>query len=125
MTTLPNVMIMGESEMLKRAITTILDNAIKYSKPKSKVDVRIRVVGKKVILDIKDRGIGIDEEEIPLIFNRFYRSDKARSTEGHGLGLSIAKKIVESHNGEIKVASKKDKGTTFSLIFPYSARIQN
>ena len=124
-TTLPNIMIMGESEMLKRAITTILDNAIKYSKPKSKIYIGTRLLGKQVVLDVKDHGIGIDEKEIPLIFNRFYRSDKARSTDGHGLGLSIAKKIVESHNGEIKVVSKKDKGTTISLTFPYSARIQN
>ncbi len=122
---IPKVTIMGESETLKRAITTIIDNAIKYSKAKSKIYVSAKTSGKKVILKIRDEGIGIETSEIPFIFNRFYRSDKARSTDGHGLGLSIAKKIVESHGGEIMVESKKGKGTTVSLVFPYSARIQN
>jgi signal transduction histidine kinase len=123
--TVPKVTIMGESETLKRAITTIVDNAIKYSKSKSKIYVSAKTSGKNVVLKIRDEGIGIEESEIPFIFNRFYRSDKARSTDGHGLGLSIAKKIVESHEGEIVVESKKGKGTTVNLIFPYSARIQN
>lgn len=124
-TTLPKIAIMGESETLKRAITTIIDNAIKYSKAKSKIYISTKTSAKTVVLKIRDEGIGIEESEIPLIFNRFYRSDKARSTDGHGLGLSIAKKIVESQDGEIVVESKKGKGTTVSLIFPYSARIQN
>ena len=124
-TALPKVVIIGESETLKRAITTIIDNAIKYSKAKSKIYISAKVSHKDVILKIRDEGIGIEESEIPFIFNRFYRSDKARSTEGHGLGLSIAKRTVESQNGEIQVESKKGKGTTVSLVFPYSARIQN
>lgn len=123
--TVPNIVMMGESETLKRAITTIIDNAIKYSKAKSKIYITSKVSGKGVTLKIRDEGIGIEESEIPLIFNRFYRSDKARTTDGHGLGLSIAKKIVESQGGEINVMSKKGKGTTVSLVFPYSARIQN
>lgn len=122
---LSKVVIMGESETLKRAITTVIDNAIKYSKAKSKIYISIKTTTKTVLLKIRDEGIGIEESEIPLIFNRFYRSDKARSTDGHGLGLSIAKKIIESQNGEIKVESKKGKGTSVSLVFPYSARIQN
>ena len=124
-TRLDEVFIMGESETLKRAMTTIIDNAIKYSKDKSKIKVSSKHSGKSVVVKIQDEGIGIDETEIPLIFNRFYRSDKARNTDGHGLGLSIAKKIVEAQGGEIVVESKKGKGTTVSLIFPYSARIQN
>lgn len=123
-TTLSKIVIMGESETLKRAITTIIDNAIKYSHDKSKIYISSKISGKDVILKIRDEGIGIEESEIPLIFNRFYRSDKARTTDGHGLGLSIAKKIIESQGGEIEVMSKKGKGTTISLIFPYSALIQ-
>jgi len=124
-TRIDEVFIMGVSETLKRAMTTIIDNAIKYSKDKSKVSISAKHNGKSVVAKIHDEGIGIDETEIPLIFNRFYRSDKARNTDGHGLGLSIAKKIVEAQGGEIVVESKKGKGTTVSLIFPYSARIQN
>jgi two-component system sensor histidine kinase CiaH len=120
-TTLPKVVILGEHETLKRAITTIIDNAIKYSKAKSNIYISAKTTGKTAVLVIRDEGIGIDAREIPLLFNRFYRSDKARSTDGHGLGLSIAKKIVESHKGVIKIESKKGKGTTVSLIFPYSA----
>jgi signal transduction histidine kinase len=124
-TTLAKVIIMAESENLRRAITTILDNAIKYSKDKTKITISLKVSGKLVILKIKDHGIGIDTSDIPMIFNRFYRGDKARTTGGYGLGLSIAKKIIEAHRGTIEIESKKDKGTTVSMDFPYSARIQN
>ncbi len=124
-TRIDDVFIMGESETLKRAITTIIDNAIKYSKDKSKITISSEHSGKSVVVKIKDEGIGIEETEMPLIFNRFYRSDKSRNTDGHGLGLSIAKEIVEAQDGEITVQSKKGKGTTVSLTFHYSARIQN
>jgi signal transduction histidine kinase len=124
-TKLKKVIIMGEPERLGRAITIILDNAIKYSKPKTKIITSVSVQGKKVLIKVKDHGVGIDSKDIPMIFNRFYRSDKARSTDGYGLGLSIAKKIVEDLNGYIKIESIKDRGTTVSMTFPYSARIQN
>ena len=122
---LENTMIMGEREALRRAITIILDNAIKYSKDKTKITVNSTISGRQVILKIKDQGTGIDQVEIPLIFNRFYRSDKARTSDGHGQGLSIAKKITTAHEGIIEIESRKGKGTTVSLTFPYSARIQN
>jgi two-component system sensor histidine kinase CiaH len=125
LTTLPKVVILGEGDTLKRAIMAIIDNAVKYSQAKSKIHISSKISGKSVTLRFRDEGIGINEDEIPFIFNRFYRSDKARNTDGHGLGLSIAKKIVESHLGEIAVESKKGQGTTISLVLPYSASIQS
>lgn len=123
--TLVKVRIMGESESLKRAVTTVLDNAIKYSEPKDTIHVTSKIMGRRVVLKIKDDGIGISKEDVPQVFNRFYRSDKARSSEGHGLGLSIAKQIIEFHHGEISIDSKKGKGTTVRMTFPYSAQIQD
>lgn len=117
--------IMGERETLTRAIVVVIDNAIKYSKPKSRIHVSSKVSSKGVVLSVRDEGEGISEEDLPLIFNRFYRGDKARSTDGHGLGLAIAKKIIESQQGSIIAASQKGKGTTITMTFPYSARIQH
>ena len=83
----------------------------------------INVVGRhsntQLIFEVKDHGIGIPEDDLPLVFDRFYRVDRSRSqNNGHGLGLSIAKKIVDEHKGSITVKSKSDEGTTFVVHLP-------
>ena len=102
-------------------LVILLDNAIKYSPKKSVINVTVTKTDRCAIISIKDNGIGIDEKNIPLIFDRFYRVDSSRTrnkVEGFGLGLSIGKKIIEDHHGKIKVKSKIKKGSTFIVELP-------
>ena len=115
------LMVKAESMRLHEVVAILLDNAIKYSSPKSEVTVTTEKKEESMVLSVEDKGVGIAEEDIPHIFDRFYRVDPSRSkttVEGYGLGLSIAKKIAESYNGAIEVVSKLGEGTTFSLILP-------
>ena len=105
-------------DTLTDAVVVLLDNAIKYSPAKSQVTISSETHGKSVILHIADSGIGIPATDLPHIFDRFYRADTSRSkknVDGHGLGLSIAKRIVESHHGKISATSTEGKGTTFTI----------
>lgn len=103
---------------IKQVIIILLDNAMKYSK--DRIDVFIEKDKQHAIIRVKDYGIGIPQDEINNIFERFYRVDKARSreTEGSGLGLNIAKSIMKLHKGEIKITSKEGVGTELVLFFP-------
>lgn len=99
----------------------LLDNAIKYSPKKTKVEIAAQKTDSFVKILVSDQGVGIDEKDIPHIFDRFYRADSARSkeeTDGFGLGLSIAKRIVETHHGSISVESAVNKGSTFAIKIP-------
>ena len=101
-------------------ITNLLSNAIKYSIDNGKIDIIIKETANTVIFKIKDNGLGIPEDELPFIFERFYRTDKSRNrkTGGSGLGLAIVKSIVEAHDGKINVESQIDKGSCFEIILP-------
>lgn len=108
----------ANAEVLTDTLVVLLDNAIKYSPKKSTVTITAKEQGKHVLLEVKDTGHGIDPQDIPRIFDRFYRADMSRSkahVEGHGLGLSIAKRSVEAMGGTISVASQLEKGTTFII----------
>lgn len=108
----------GEPQSLAELFVILLDNAIKYSNKNSKIDLASKKTDYNIEIRVKDTGIGVDEKDIPYIFDRFYRADKSRSkTPGYGLGLSIARKIVETHKGAISVQSSK-KGTTFVVRLP-------
>lgn len=114
-----NYLIRADKHNLIELIVILLDNAIKYSLPKSNVNVLTLRSEKELIIEVADQGIGIDNQDIPYIFDRFYRTDKARLRKnpgGYGLGLSIAKKIVETYSGSIEVKSILGKGTTFKLF---------
>lgn len=113
----------GNKENLLELFIILLDNAIKYSPKKSTITVTVKKPDHHILATIEDQGIGIDEKDLPHIFDRFYRSDKSRvkTTPGYGLGLSIAKKIVETHNGSISVQTTKDVGTKFSIKLPITA----
>lgn len=111
---------MADPIRVKQAVVNILDNAIKYSQ-KGKITVKMYDNAGNVRLDIEDKGCGIPKDLLDKIFEPFYRVDKARSREigGNGLGLSIAKEIVEKHNGSIIIDSKIGTGTKVSIILPY------
>jgi len=112
----------GDKKSLTELFVIILDNAIKYSPRNSKVSVAIINQDSMRKVVIKDRGVGISDEDIPHIFNRFYRAEKSRSKDispGYGLGLSIAEKIINRHNGSIEVESELKKGTTFTVMLPH------
>ncbi len=118
---LQDVSIHGYTERLIELFIIFLDNAIKYSHPKTRVKMTTHIVDSFARIQIQDEGIGIDVKDIENIFDRFYRADVSRSNQredGYGLGLSIAKEIIENHNGTVNVESKVEKGTTFTIHLP-------
>jgi signal transduction histidine kinase len=96
----------------------LLDNAVKYTPHGGSVEVMVEEHDGGVALAVSDTGVGIPEDQLPLIFERFYRADAARAEEGVGLGLSIARQIAEAHNGTIQASSKPGMGSTFVLLLP-------
>lgn len=109
-----DVILEGEAYSLIELFVILLDNAIKYSSEYSDVTLISKKTDRHVQVEVKDKGVGIAGKDIPHIFDRFYRADKSRSkTAGYGLGLSIAKQIVDTHKGTISVESKVNKGTKF------------
>jgi signal transduction histidine kinase len=113
--------IAGDEASLIEVVVILLDNAIKYSLPHSEVTVTAFGRQKEVIVKVSDTGIGIRQEDIPHVFDRFFRADTARSKQdagGYGLGLAIAKGIIDKHTGTIAVTSQPNKGTTFTVKLP-------
>ena len=115
--------IKGEENLLERMLTNILDNAIRYTPAKGKVEISLEEKKDAAILSMRDNGIGIPEQALPYIFDRFYVVDKSRSKEtgGLGLGLSIAKHVADTHGAAIEVESQLGQGTVFRIKFPLSA----
>lgn len=111
------VSVFGDEERLQQVLVNLIDNAIKYSPENGVVEVSLKVLEKDVIVCVKDSGIGIPKKDLPRIFERFYRVDKARSRDvgGSGLGLSIVKHILEAHSSQIKVESEEHQGTKFEF----------
>ena len=110
-----------DTDKMTQVIDNILNNAIKYSPDGGKITVTMKTTDDQMILSISDQGLGIPKEDLPKIFDRFYRVDKARSRAqgGTGLGLAIAKEIVKQHNGFIWAKSEYGKGSTFTIVLPY------
>jgi heavy metal sensor kinase len=113
-----HIMIPGDRNKLNRLFMNVLDNAVKYTPTGGKIQVSILRDEDYVRISIADTGIGISEEDIQNIFNRFYRVDRANSPTGYGLGLCIAKSIVDAHHGQIDVLSSIGKGSVFSISLP-------
>ena len=112
-----DISIKGDKESIKKVFTILLDNAIKYTNQSGKIDVDLRQEKNKIKIKVKNSGEGINKKDINKIFERFYRVDTSRAREsgGYGLGLSIAKSIVENHNGKIYAESNVGKDTTFII----------
>jgi signal transduction histidine kinase len=110
----------GDPQRLSQLLYILLDNAIKYTPQGGEVMLFVAAEGNQLCITVQDTGIGIKQEDFQRIFERFYRSDKSRSRQmgGHGLGLSIAKWIVETHQGTIKVSSEIGKGSIFRIRIP-------
>jgi signal transduction histidine kinase len=119
---IPNrpVPVKADRNALRRALLILLDNAVKYTPRGGSVKVNLEMTKDSAIVSVSDTGIGIAKSDVPHIFDRFWRADKARSREqgGPGLGLSIAQWIVEMHRGSIDVESEPGKGSTFRVLLP-------
>jgi len=112
--------LLGDRDQLTMAIQNLIENAINYSPENTKVSVTSKIKDGIVEISVTDQGIGIPEEDLARIFERFYRVDPARSrqTGGTGLGLSIVKHVAAKHGGDVKVWSAENVGSTFTLMLP-------
>jgi signal transduction histidine kinase len=116
----PVAPVRGSVRDLSLLVRNLVDNAIRYTKPGGRVEVTLSGQGDEVVLSVADTGVGIPTRELPRIFERFYRVDRARSREtgGTGLGLSIVKHVIENHGGTVNVTSELGRGTCFEVRLP-------
>ena len=114
------VMTRGDEDAIEQVILNILSNAIKYTPAEGEIRIYLQKENQTAALTIQDNGMGIPSQDLPRVFERFYRVDKARSREqgGTGLGLSIAQQIMEAHGGTLHLYSREDKGTRVIMRFP-------
>ncbi len=115
---LPPLEITGDSGRLAQVVTNLLTNAIQYNRDGGEVRVNLESQGSLAILTVSDTGYGISREDLPHVFERFYRGDKSRTSGNTGLGLAISKAIVEAHGGTVEVSSTEDIGTVFTVRLP-------
>ncbi len=114
--------IIGEQDGIERAVSNLLSNAVRYGRDGGRVSVTVRPSKNNIVLIVQDDGIGISTEDLPKIFDRFYRAEHLgeNKTKGSGLGLAIVKAVVESHSGRVSVASEQGCFTRFTVEFPKS-----
>jgi signal transduction histidine kinase len=114
------VVVPGSAPALRRLFLVLMDNALKYSHPGGAVDLAVVTEPARITVTIEDRGVGISQTDLPHIFQRFYRADKARTDGGYGLGLSIASTIAEAHGASLTAQSTEGVGSVFSVQFRYA-----
>jgi two-component system phosphate regulon sensor histidine kinase PhoR len=110
--------VQADRERIRQTIVNLVHNAIKFTDPGGKITVATQVRGNSATVDISDTGIGISKSDLPHVFERFYKGDRARSGGGTGMGLAIAKHVIEAHGGSIRVQSVEGRGSTFSFSLP-------
>lgn len=117
--------VQGDPDMLRQVLINLIDNAVSYTQAGGLIQVSAEVAGDQIKVAVQDNGIGIPEDSIPRVFERFYRVDRARSREqgGTGLGLSIVKHIVDAHHGQVQVKSKVGEGSTFTFSLPVDGQV--
>lgn len=113
-----NLKINADQLLITSLLMNLINNSIKYNKNNGFIKIRIFKENYYAKITIEDSGIGISEKDLPLIFNRFYKTDDARNSDGAGIGLSIVKWIIDSHKGSIEAKSIEGKGTLFDIKFP-------
>jgi signal transduction histidine kinase len=110
--------VLGDKEALNQLFDNLLRNAVKYSPNADRVDVRARADGESITVEVEDYGSGIDEDDLPKLFERFFRARNSEGIEGTGVGLSVVKLITDQHGGTVTVASRKGEGTIFTVQLP-------
>jgi two-component system phosphate regulon sensor histidine kinase PhoR len=120
----PGFVVSADADRLAQVLTNLVDNALKYTPEGGRVDVRVAAANGDVEVLVNDSGRGIRPEDLPHVFERFYRADRSRTRDsgGTGLGLAIAKHIVEAHGGRISVSSQPNEGTTFKVTLPRAGK---
>ncbi|MDR3360668.1 MAG: HAMP domain-containing histidine kinase [Bifidobacteriaceae bacterium] len=111
----------GDEDMMRQVWVNLVQNAVKFTPEGGRVTVRLRRRGAELVCSVEDTGVGIASEDLPHVFERFFRADKARSQGGNGLGLALAKRIVELHGGRVGVTSKLGAGAVFTVYLPLKA----
>ncbi len=114
--TLPAVS--ADEARIEQVLVNLIHNAIKFTLPGGRINISAKADGDKLIVSVSDTGVGISEDDLPRVFERFYKADRARAGGGTGLGLAIAKHVVEAHGGRIRVESVEGRGATFSFTLP-------
>ena len=110
--------LLSDRRKLQRILGNLLDNAIKFTPPNGTIAISVIGDGKRILMEVRDSGIGISEEEVPHVFEKFFRADKSRAEPGNGLGLSLARAFVSSLGGLITATSVPGEGSTFTVILP-------
>jgi two-component system phosphate regulon sensor histidine kinase PhoR len=111
-------MIYVDKERIQQVLVNLIHNAVKYTGENGQIVIDTRIENEMVRVDIIDNGIGIDEKDLPHVFERFYMADRSRTGGGTGMGLAIAKHVIEAHQGKISAQSTQGKGSTFSIFLP-------
>ena len=111
--------ILGDISMIQRMVANLIDNAIKYTLPGGRIDITTCIDAEgRILISVRDTGMGISPDNLPYIFDRFFRCDPSRSTSGAGLGLSMVKAVAEAHQGRVEVSSALDQGSLFKVTLP-------
>jgi two-component system, sensor histidine kinase and response regulator len=114
--------VLGDKDTLEQVFSNLITNAVKYNREGGEVNITIQEDEDTVTAHITDTGIGIPKDKIPYLFEQFFQVNRTKKGQGSGLGLTIAQKIAEAHNGSIAVSSEKDKGSTFSVTLPKAGK---
>jgi two-component system phosphate regulon sensor histidine kinase PhoR len=112
-----------DRERLFQTITNLVHNAIKFNRVGGSVTITSTFDDRNVKIEVTDTGIGIPQDNLPRVFERFFKADKSRTNRGSGLGLAIAKHTIEAHGGKIWIQSQEGKGSTFSFTIPLETKI--
>jgi two-component system sensor histidine kinase BaeS len=116
---IPPLEVVGDAARLREAFSNLVTNAVQYNRDNGKVDVSAAFERGTAIISVEDTGKGISAEDLPHVFERFYRGDRTRASDGSvGLGLAVAKAIIERHGGQIRCSSEPERGTTFEVRLP-------